>query len=62
MKIELFKSYVNQEDRLAELDAKIAEVEETLKTPSRTVEDIILHIKLVKERQSLTKSKPLCYS
>ena len=62
MKIELFESFTSEETRLAELERQIAEVEKKLKTPDRTVEDIILHIRLIKEWQELTKSKPLCYS
>lgn len=60
MKIELFESYTSEENHLAELERQIAAVEEKLKTPARTVDDIILHIRLIKEKQNLIK--PLCYS
>ncbi len=53
MKVELITSYSSKTKQLAELDRQIAEVEERLKSPERTVEDIIRHIQLVKERHSI---------
>ena len=53
MKVKLITSYSSKAKQLAELDRQIAEVEEKLKTPERSVEDIIRHIQLVKERHSL---------
>ena len=62
MKSELITTYTNRAARLAELDRQIADVEEKLKSPSRTVDDIILHIQLLKERQTLEDTKSLCFS
>ena len=62
MKVELITTYTSTEAQLAELDKQIAEVEEKLKTPDRTVDDIIRHIQLIKERQTLAQTKSLCFS
>ena len=46
MKVELITSYSSKTKQLAELDRQIAEVEERLKSPERTVEFIIRNIQL----------------
>lgn len=60
MKTELFTSYASREKQLAEIDRQITELEEKLKTPARTVEDIVRHIQLIKERQKLTDLRTPC--
>lgn len=50
----LQSSYTDRVRRLIELDRQIAEVEEKLKTPQRTVDDLILHMQLLKERNGLS--------
>ena len=54
MNITLFETHLTKKDRLDEIDRQLSALEEKLKTPERTVEDIILHIKLIKERNSLS--------
>ena len=53
MKMELLTSYASEIVRLADVEKQIAETEEILKTPERTVEDIIRHMQLLKERNSI---------
>ena len=53
MKVELLTSYTSEAAHLAEVERLIAEIEDKLKTPARTVEDIVLHMQLLKERNSL---------
>ena len=53
MKIQLQNNYTDKVRRLIDLDRQLAEVEEKLKTPQRTVDDLILHMQLLKERNSL---------
>lgn len=52
MKIILLNSYPNKERRLAEIESELAVLDEKLKTPARTLDDIIRHIELLKEKQS----------
>ena len=51
MKIDLLNSYPTRERRLAEIEQSIAELDKKLATPARTLEDIICHIELLKERE-----------
>lgn len=53
MKIILDASYKDRKTELERLNRKIAEVEKILRTPERTVEDIVTHIKLLKEKREL---------
>lgn len=50
MKITLLNTYADKQTRLAEIEREIAELDEILKTPARTLDDIIRHIELLKER------------
>ena len=50
MKIKLTQTYLDQKTCLADIDRQIAELDKRLKTPERTVDDIIRHIELLKER------------
>ena len=52
VKIELYESY-STTGRLLQLEKQLAETEEILKTPQRTVEDIIRHMQILKEIHSL---------
>ncbi len=54
MKITLLTSYSDKAGRLAEINKQIAELDKKLGTPARTLDDIILHIELLKERNSLS--------
>ena len=54
MKITLLTSYTDKASRIAEIDKQIAELDKKLGTPARTLDDIILHIELLKERNSLS--------
>lgn len=49
MKIALLQTFVAESTRKEELERQIAETEEKLKSPERTVEDIVRHIELIKE-------------
>lgn len=49
MKINLEAAYVNNAARKAEIERELAELEKKLKTPERTVEDLVRHITLLKE-------------
>ncbi len=53
MKITLLTSYTDKASRIAEIDKQIAELDKKLGTPARTLDDIILHIELLKERSNL---------
>lgn len=53
MKITLLNTYANNENRLAEIETQLAELDKKLKTPARTLDDIIRHIELLKERNTL---------
>ena len=55
MKIELEQNYVDKQYRLAEIENELKMLDEKLKTPARTLDDLILHIQLLKERNALTK-------
>ena len=48
MKITLEQSYVNT-TRKEEIKRELEEVEQKLRSPERTVEDIVRHIELLKE-------------
>ena len=43
----------NQAERITEIDAELEKLEKKLKTPDRTVDDIVRHIELLKELNSL---------
>ena len=49
MIIALEQTYLNTTTRKQEIERELEEVERKLKTPERTVEDIVRHIKLLKE-------------
>lgn len=49
MKITLEQSYVSSQTRKQELERQLDELERKLQSPERTVEDIVLHIQLLKE-------------
>ena len=49
MKIVLEQTYVRPLTRKQEIERELEELEQKLKTPERTVEDIVRHIKLLKE-------------
>lgn len=49
MKIYLEQTHLGITSRKAELERQISALEEKLKTPERTVEDIVRHIQLLKE-------------
>lgn len=53
MKIKLLNTYADKQSRLAEINSELEELEARLKTPARTLEDIIRHIELIKEKDSL---------
>lgn len=53
MKIELWQNYLDVMHRIGEIDKELQLLEEKLKTPERTLNDIINHIKLIKERNAL---------
>lgn len=57
MRINLINNYTNKEQRFAEIEAELTELDEKLKTPERTLDDIIRHIKLLKERIALKREK-----
>ena len=48
MKIILEQTYINA-NRKGEIKSELEKLEEKLKTPERTVEDIVRHIQLLKE-------------
>ena len=49
MKINIQQTYLSTTTRKEELEQELARIEEKLKTPERTVEDIVRHIQLLKE-------------
>ena len=49
MKINLEQTYLTPSSRKLEIEYRLAVLDKKLKTPSRTVEDIIEHIELLKE-------------
>ena len=49
MKITLEQTYIRTTTRKQEIECELAELEKKLKTPERTVEDIVRHIQLLKE-------------
>ncbi len=49
MKINIEQTYLSATDRKSEIERQLAELDEILKTPERTLDDIILHIRLLKE-------------
>ena len=49
MKIYLEETQLGTMSRKEEIERQLAKLEEKLKSPDRTVEDIIAHIKLLKE-------------
>ena len=53
MKINLIDTYTDKNIRLAEIEREILSLDEKLKTPARTLDDIIRHIQLLKEKSSL---------
>lgn len=49
MEITLEQTYLSTAARKIEIERELASLEEILKTPERTVEDIVRHIELLKE-------------
>ena len=49
MKITLEQTYLEGKTRKQQIEDELAKLEEKLKTPERTLEDIIRHIQLIKE-------------
>ena len=49
MKINLQTTHFSTTNRKEEIELELSELEEKLKTPDRTVEDIVRHIQLLKE-------------
>ncbi len=49
MKTELEQTYLCTTTRIKEIERQLSELEEKLKTPQHTVEDIVRHIELLKE-------------
>ncbi len=49
MKISLEQTYLSTTTRKEEIERQLAELEKKLLTPDRSVEDIVKHIKLLKE-------------
>lgn len=49
MIIALEQTYLNTSTRKEEIERELEEIEQKLKSPERTVDDIIRHIKLLKE-------------
>lgn len=54
MKISLEQTYIDSVVSLARLENEIAKLEEVLKTPARTVDDIVRHIELLKAKRRLS--------
>lgn len=55
MKINIEQTYLNSKARLAEVEKRLSAVEEKLRTPERTVEDIAEHMLLLKEYSRLNR-------
>ena len=53
MKINLQPTYLNEELQMEDIQRQLIPLEEKLKTPSRTIDDIIRHIELIKERNRI---------
>ena len=53
MKITLLNTYSDSEHRLEEIENELQTLDETLKTPARTVDVLIRHIELLKERGAI---------
>ena len=53
MKINLLDSYTDKKRRLAEIENELSVLNAKLKTPARTLDDLIRHIQLLKEKSSL---------
>ena len=53
MKISLDQNYIDKVICLARIEKELEKVEEVLKTPARTVEDIVKHIQLLKEKKEM---------
>lgn len=49
MKINLDETYLGTTSRKEEIELMLSELDEKLKTPERTVEDLVRHIELLKE-------------
>ena len=49
MKIILEETYVRVPTRKEEIERELERLEEKLKTPERTLDDLVQHIKLLKE-------------
>lgn len=49
MKINLQQTYLSTTTRKEEIERELFALERKLKTPERTVEDIVKHIELLKE-------------
>ena len=49
MTITLKNTYLDSKTRKQELEAELLKLEQKLKSPERTVDDIVRHIKIVKE-------------
>lgn len=53
MKIILPETYLSKALNLSEIERQLAVIEAKLKSPDRTLEDIIRHMELVKLKDSL---------
>ena len=49
MKITLEQTYIRTTTRKQEIERELAELETKLKSPERTVDEIVRHIQLLKE-------------
>ena len=49
MTITLEATFIDSRTRKEEIERELKELDEKLKSPSRTIEDIIRHIQLLKE-------------
>ena len=53
MKITLLNTLIDKAHRLAQINSELELLDEKLKTPSRTLDDLVRHIQLLKEKKSL---------
>lgn len=53
MKVILPETYLNKELNLAEVERELQVIEKKLKTPERTVDDLIRHIELLKLKKTI---------
>ena len=53
MKIVLEHTYAREATRKQEIECELEKLEKRLRTPERTVEDIVRHIQLLKEYRQL---------